>query len=268
MVARFIGLVSVSLLTAVIFSEGWILLLSAGGTAILYRQAFAILGIAQIGKYLPGNVFHIVGRATMGFRQGIPSATLAVTIWIEAVLILVAAALLVVAGVVSDTEARSWLITINPISSLRLFLLVGGISILLFVGCLLLAKRLECLKDHKNLIKPAVIFKVVMLYLLIFVLYGCMIKLTPLTIWGKGLSMPLSQAIWRFALCWVAGFVVPGAPAGLGVREALFIRLFAPGIGEGVAACVAVAYRIITTLGDLLTFLVAYWVGRSIISKS
>jgi uncharacterized membrane protein YbhN (UPF0104 family) len=80
--------------------------------------------------------------------------------------------------------------------------------------------------------------------------------------------MPLSQAIWRFALCWVAGFVVPGAPAGLGVREALFIRLFAPGIGEGVAACVAVAYRIITTLGDLLTFLVAYWVGRSIISKS
>ncbi len=65
----------------------------------------------------------------------------------------------------------------------------------------------------------------------------------------------------------MAGYIVPGAPAGLGVREALFTRLFAPELGEGVAACVALVFRLITTLGDIVTVFIALYLGRRVLQE-
>ena len=41
------------------------------------RQSIAIYGTTQIAKYVPGNVFHFVGRHAAGVRVGIPHAVLA-----------------------------------------------------------------------------------------------------------------------------------------------------------------------------------------------
>jgi hypothetical protein len=80
------------------------------------------------------------------------------------------------------------------------------------------------------------------------------------------LSAP--AAIGAFAIAWAAGFIIPGAPAGLGVREAVLITLIAPSIPAGPAlACVAM-HRIMTALVDAAAAVSGYaWMASASLSK-
>jgi hypothetical protein len=60
------------------------------------------------------------------------------------------------------------------------------------------------------------------------------------------------------AAAWLGGFVVPGAPAGLGVREAILTAgLELAGYGS-TALTVAIGYRLITLAGDVIFALVGF----------
>jgi len=64
------------------------------------------------------------------------------------------------------------------------------------------------------------------------------------------------------SLAWFAGFIVPGAPAGLGVRE-LILTIGLEQVGfRAEALAIALTYRIVTLLGDLLLALAAYALAR------
>lgn len=55
-----------------------------------------------------------------------------------------------------------------------------------------------------------------------------------------------------FALAWTAGLVVPGAPGGLGVFEAVLLLRLGAAIPEPQLLAVAVSYRVMVTLADLV----------------
>src|SRR5262249_35199956 len=55
-----------------------------------------------------------------------------------------------------------------------------------------------------------------------------------------------------FAVSWLAGFVVPVLPGGLGVRDAMLAGLLAGPLGVGLATSVALALRLAGLLGELL----------------
>jgi hypothetical protein len=60
------------------------------------------------------------------------------------------------------------------------------------------------------------------------------------------------------AVSWLAGFVTPGAPAGIGIRESVLILALAPYIDAKSATLVAMAFRLVTISGDLGFFLVSH----------
>ena len=68
------------------------------------------------------------------------------------------------------------------------------------------------------------------------------------------LAFDLGWGAWLagFALAWTAGLVVPGAPGGLGVFEAVLVLRLAFTVPEAPLLAVAVSYRLITALADLL----------------
>ena len=66
---------------------------------------------------------------------------------------------------------------------------------------------------------------------------------------GNDSLMP-AAAIAIFATAWVAGFAVPGAPAGLGVREAVIVLLAAPFLTAPGALLCALVHRLISALVD------------------
>ena len=63
------------------------------------------------------------------------------------------------------------------------------------------------------------------------------------------------QFMLLFGVAWIAGYLVPGAPGGLGVREAVMLLLFAPMVGPGVAVGISISMRVANMLGDGLAFL-------------
>ena len=73
------------------------------------------------------------------------------------------------------------------------------------------------------------------------------------------LSYSLGWGGWLagFALAWTAGLVVPGAPGGLGVFEAVLLLRLGFAIPEAPLLAIAISYRLVVTLGDLLAALTA-----------
>jgi uncharacterized membrane protein YbhN (UPF0104 family) len=72
----------------------------------------------------------------------------------------------------------------------------------------------------------------------------------------RAFDLPLGSdlPVWLagFALAWTAGLVVPGAPGGLGVFEAVLLLRMGVALPEAPLLAVALLYRLLVTLTDLL----------------
>jgi uncharacterized membrane protein YbhN (UPF0104 family) len=73
-------------------------------------------------------------------------------------------------------------------------------------------------------------------------------------VWAFDLQQTLPWLIWlsAFSLSWTLGLVVPGAPGGLGVFEAALLLRLSGALPEPAVLAVALSYRIVVTLADLL----------------
>ncbi|TLY33094.1 MAG: DUF4175 domain-containing protein [Ignavibacteria bacterium] len=95
------------------------------------------------------------------------------------------------------------------------------------------------------------------LFAIMDVFIGFFITLLLKGIWGIVPPWAWYRYSWGFTLAWLLGFVMPGASGGIGVREAVIVGLFGSSLGTGVAAGLAIVLRLITVVGDLLTFTIA-----------
>jgi hypothetical protein len=71
------------------------------------------------------------------------------------------------------------------------------------------------------------------------------------------LSLGWPSWLAGFALAWTAGLVVPGAPGGLGVFEAVLLLRLGLQVQEAPLLAIALSYRLVATAGDLLAALTA-----------
>lgn len=55
-----------------------------------------------------------------------------------------------------------------------------------------------------------------------------------------------------YAFSWMIGFLVPLLPGGLGLREATFVALIGKSVGIGPATALALAVRLIATIGEFV----------------
>ena len=83
-------------------------------------------------------------------------------------------------------------------------------------------------------------------------------------IWAFDLQLSLDWLTWlsAFALAWTVGLVVPGAPGGLGVFEAVLLLRLGGVLATPPLLAVALSYRLVATLADLLAALLADLDGR------
>ena len=215
-----------------LLSHAWRCLLAHCGVTISGSQALKIFGVSQLAKYVPGNVFHFVGRQSLGLAAGLPGWALVKSSVGEIVLISFAGGLFVL---------------------LLLPLLLPYISIsvsMILFGAVLLSVS--------GVVRYYFGFYVVIAFLgyLIFLtvsgaVFVCLlVQLSDLA--KSGLQyLPLGGA---YIIAWLAGLLMPGAPAGVGVREFVLLFLLKGTIGEGDLLLAIVSGRFVTVLGDLLFF--------------
>jgi uncharacterized membrane protein YbhN (UPF0104 family) len=234
---------------------GWVAVLERLGhphaRARVVRWYFA----GEIGKYVPGGVWPVVGRAELARRGGLPRAAAYTSVGLSLGLLYLAAAVLACVLLPFGLDAG------GPVLLVLLLAPVG-------LGCLhpavtRQAESLAARVRHRPVDVDVPAFGaavgLVARYLPAWLLIGG-------ATWAVARALdpdaPLARVLFATTVSWLAGFVAVPVPGGVGVREAVFVGLTGP-LG-GVATATAVLARVIFVAVDAVGAAVsAAWRPRS-----
>jgi len=231
------------------------------------RGQSSIYASTQLLKYFPGNVAHFVGRHVIARRRGLSHQILLAAAPGEAILLTLAA------GLVSALAGPAILPVAAGMMPSPVWLIAG-----LFIGAALGGGLLVWLRPHWDRLRallPREGFRQRALLLAfaghVGFFLGCGI-VGAILLASLDLQPPEDLSFLRLtgalALAWLAGFLVPGAPAGLGVRETVILALLGPVHGAPAAFALAALYRISAVCGDTLVALAGIACTRAIPSHS
>lgn len=254
-----LGLMGVWIAGQILAGGAWWVLI---GRIVPLRRAVGILLTTQIGKYLPGNVGQFVGRAYLGHRHGVPLARGGASITAEGLLSIGLGLAVALAMLALDGQARADLAGFLPdtraLMALTAAVLGGLAAVLLYPDRF--ARLLPADSRLRALFPPPLPLGAV---LSAAALHALVVTLPGLGLWlvtpvFTGQSLPAGTAIAVISLAVVAGFVTPGAPGGLGVREAVIAAGAGPYIGTDAAIVLGLTLRAATVLGDAAIFAIGW----------
>jgi len=239
-VITIISIVSVTITINFLLALAWRQILLGNGEKILPKEAISIYGLSQLAKYVPGNFFQFLSRQGIGMASGVNSKALAISSLIEV-------ALLAISGV---TFFLVFLIA-KQTSLIVAFLIF--IAILIFIAT---AIKL----NYNKHISGAFIF-----YTLFLVCSSVVFIFTYHTVY-KGTNLGVKQYLQGaigYILSWFLGFITPGAPAGIGIRELTLAKTLGPSMSEGTIIALTTISRLISVLSDIFYFLISFWIRRN-----
>lgn len=208
---------------------------------------------SQIGKYLPGNVAHIAGRHVILSGHGYTNQALVLSALYEILGLLSAAGLISsVALAFSEAEIFTRFPLIYTVPLLA-FALPAWYLLHRFAPMILDSGPFRSLAERVN--ANALLFLPYVYYTLFFLLAGnALVLLT----WASGSPVDANSYLvicLAFSVSWTLGFLTPGAPSGIGVREAVLVYILSPVAGAPQAIIIAALFRLVTVGGDLLFWL-------------
>jgi uncharacterized membrane protein YbhN (UPF0104 family) len=255
---------------------GWLVLAAVLATAAMvwmaavWADVLAALGeerprsrvvrwyfVGELGKYLPGGVWTVLGRGELARRSGVAATAAYGSVGLSLVMLYLAAALtaagLVPFGVIGEVD--------DPRLVVGLVAVLGGGVVVLhprtLAAGLALARRLTGRSLVLALPPGPVVALLVLRYLPSWVFVGG-------STWAIARALDDDASLSRVALAavasWIAGFLAVPVPAGGGIREAVFVA--AAGLPTGVGAATAIAARLLFVAVDGLGALVAWAAGR------
>lgn len=223
-------------------------------------HGIAVWSRSQLAKYLPGNVFHYVSRQLLGRRAGLSHQSLLAGHVLESLCLFLAAGLLAAVALLGgdgraageDAHLLRWL----------LLLVLAAVALLAWPVVDRIARRMPVIGPwmaelpHLDWHESFRRFTLPLLLQAVF-FAGTAALLHAIDLAWRGASLPWPGTVWVFALAWSLGTVTPGAPGGLGVREAaLAVGLEElAGVDPAYAAGIALALRVVTMLGDGFLYL-------------
>lgn len=210
------------------------------------KDKISIYAQSQIAKYIPGNIFQYVGRSALASQYHL-DATVILKSSLYEIISLVLSVLLIIAlaSQLPFAPILSQLIADYPLPNAML--LISLMVIALGVIFIFYKKIKAFLAGY---FYP---------YLWLALLFHLASASIFLALWVGVLQQPLSMQtaymlVVGYLVSWVLGFVTPGAPGGIGVREAVFIVLVSNPLIESQVLLLVILSRVVTTLGDLLFF--------------
>lgn len=234
----------------------WVLLVQAmSGTAANRRALYIAHLRSQVAKYLPGNVFHFAYRHAAARREGIGHAPLGAALALESVLLIAAAASLAL-GVIADPR-------IDRIASWAR-LAVSATPLVALAACIATAVMLR----HRGKASAVRVVPAMAGAFAIDIAFFFLAAVALRCLCTQSDVLPFMAWCGWLALAWVVGYVTPGAPGGLGLREAVLVLGLSPVVGDAEAMAVALAYRLVTIVADALLagggFVLRYGVGEKV----
>jgi hypothetical protein len=238
--------------SALLDGWSWAWVLRALGIGARSRTAIGIFGVSQFAKYLPGNIGQHVGRIELSRREGWQLGRVAASLLLEAGFGVAAGAVFGAAGlVVLEGEATQSQLAGAVVLGAGA---VAGIATLLVILARAPAPFAKWFKLEEPLRVPnQLLLAYFAVHVVSYVAVGAGL-FAVLT----GLGASSGETLWKIpfvvAAGWLAGYMTPGAPAGLGVREVVVTALLTPQTGAEVAVAATLLWRVVALLTDVVVF--------------
>ena len=250
----FIVGIFISVLLTYILAYAWVRFINYfSSIKVNFNMGINIYVKANLGKYLPGNVAHYIERNVFMNKYGVSHKNIIIGTVSE------------MGGLAIAAIITSCILSYKQILMIFEKLILDRINLLVvIVLCMIILSAfiivfIKYFKGINILSYLVTLITNMLLYSIVFLLYGLLFLFLFWT-FDKDIFNNVEiclQLISVYMIAWVAGFCVPGAPGGIGVREYVIGLLLGGSKLFEIAMVVAVIHRLITVLGDVVSYFIA-----------
>jgi len=234
------------------------LLRNVSGIFVNRKLALKVYTEANIYKYIPGGVMYVAGRNRLAVEEeNLAHGKVVLATVLEGACMVIG--VVVVAAVFSFDYSITY---VRQLEILPVIMLIVGLVVVIGAFVLYFMRHrigggLKRLTSNMETISWSVIIKRVGFSILLMFLYSVTFLLT-LMLMGQELTFDIGFAIiGLYLLSWLAGFLTPGAPSGIGVREVVMLMFLGDFVDPSVLMAAMVMHRILTVGGDVFAYVVA-----------
>jgi len=241
----------VSILSTLILSQAWRQIVNIEKPFVTIAQSFAIYAKDHIGKLEITKNVQFIKRKKIATVVGMTNEFVATTMTIEVLALAIAAVAASLPGLLIYSPRMFDFLSENLGIGIFVFFCL---LMFIFAVYLLSTKFKHFFVRIKPFLNSSVLFKVFILNFTFFILSAYTASILTDNLWIKSISINWSGFVPGIALAWLIGFMTPGSPRGLGIRELVLMSIYAPEMGVGLAAATAILLRILNLAGEYLVF--------------
>jgi glycosyltransferase 2 family protein len=244
---RFVASYGLLLSAKLLLIEGSRASVQSEGIWLPFWKFLSIFSLTSLGKYLPGGMWHLVGRYGAYRGEKIDNnhslrAMVAENIWINTSALVVGLVALLLLN-------REVLLAYNiNLIVTQAFLIAIGLAVAWVIGMLITQRYVQSPRK----LQPLPLLRVMVVYFSAWILfslsYGWLFPTVDLS--------TLKLAMGAFPLSWFIGTVIIFAPAGIGVRELALTVFYNATEYASLALILASVHRVLWVLAELTLGLV------------
>jgi len=237
----------------------WRALLADLGSPLPLPAAIRVMFIGQLGKYVPGAVWALAAQVELARDYDVPRRRSATASLVGMATTLVVG--LIAAGVMLPLTSGHaamrywWVLAITPLAAVCLHpkIIESGLNLVLRV------LRKPPLEES---VSGAGMARALAWTTLGWLCYGAHAWFLISVFAGKSPHV-FALSLGAYALAWSVGFLIIFFPGGIGPREIALVAVLAPVMSSASALVVALASRVVMTIGDLFWAGIGLLIGRA-----
>jgi len=227
-----------------------------------YPEIIHVYAKSNIAKYLPGNVMHYASRNLLGCKYDISHKDMIFSSALEVILKIISSFLLVILLI----RGQIFIVAeqLNEKTS------INTTTILIIVGAMMVCTiAFLVYKNRKSLKGKLQIFPLVyafISYVFVFVVNAVAFLAIAATLYPKT-DFALIYTAGIYIIAWLIGYLTPGSPGGIGIRETIMILMLGAVFTPAGITQISVCLRLVTIIADLLAFAVDAIVTKKLGTK-
>jgi uncharacterized membrane protein YbhN (UPF0104 family) len=246
---------SLMLLATAFYAYLWKLILEGLGTPLSYRKSYRIFFLSQLGRYLPGKVWSVLGLVYLSQKEGVSKVISGVSVTLQLLL-------QIVSGTMVFVVTLPFWRSVDSVGHLSMLLLLIPLGLILLHPGLVsrglnLALRITGQPPVEVSWGYSYLLGQLGLWAVFWFLNGVAYRFLIGSIYSSSLPQ-VTVLAGIFAIAWVVGFVSLVTPAGLGVMEGTLALLLSFYFPAHVATIIALWTRLARTASDLVSATIAW----------
>lgn len=240
------------------YSRSWQVIMGRLGMPMTLSQSAWMIATTQVGKYIPGKIWYMVGRVYVGKQARMDGKILAISMVLETCLLMITGTIIFLTATMITGDGNPGMVILSAvlgivaITFLHPRVLIRASNILLRV---LRKPEVAITLTYPQILHVSIYFfglwiaQIIGFALLVRAIY-------PVPFSGV---FNLASA---YTLSWIGGFIALFAPGGLGVREGMMTLLLSPILPLPLAIAVSLIARVWITVFEAIVFFIGLAIQR------